>query len=166
MLLTSKDREVLKQSTASVRPFGGFLTVDPANYEFAVFAAICSVVGNKKSPVRITRLTIYRRARGYKSGAASLNEYESRLDRFSLTEWGLRSTIERLSDRKFFARTVYGRRVAYYSTRMTNEELREAVLALHELRAFRRDLNRQRDEEMTAAIRKHRCGRLGNSPAV
>ena len=95
--------------------------------ELAVLAAIYSKIGAAKGPVRITREEIWRRALGFKSKRVFLVEMRDR--QAWITERQVRSIIERLHDRKFFARVTYARRQTYYSHRLTAIQLADAVFA-------------------------------------
>ena len=73
--------------------------------ELAVLAAIYSKIGAAKRAVRITREEIWRRALGFKSKRVFLVEMRDRQP--WITERQVRSIIEHLHDRKFFARVTY-----------------------------------------------------------
>lgn len=133
--------------------------------ELAIIAAIFSVVGNKQGPVRITQDRIRCRAMGYKTPTVMAAELPRRTDgALPLTDWQLRSVIERLRARKFFARATYGRRLTYYSHRMTNNQLRKAVIEMKIYRFSSKLLTRLDDEAMTKAIRNHRAATAGQPP--
>ena len=93
--------------------------------ELAVLAAIYSKIGAAKGPVRITREEIWRRALGFKSKRAFSVEMHDR--QAWITPRQVRSIIERLHDRRFFARLTYARRQTYYSHRLTADQLAKAV---------------------------------------
>jgi hypothetical protein len=93
--------------------------------ELAVLAAIYSKIGAAKRPVRITREEIWRRALGFKSKRVFSLEMHDR--QAWITERQVRSIIERLHDRRFFARLTYARRQTYYSHRLTADQIAEAV---------------------------------------
>jgi hypothetical protein len=95
--------------------------------ELAVLAAIYSKIGAAKGPVRITREEIWRRALGFKSKRVFSVEMGDR--QAWITQRQVRSIIERLHDRKFFARVTYARRQTYYSHRLTANQLADAVFA-------------------------------------
>jgi hypothetical protein len=133
--------------------------------ELAILAAIFSVVGKKKYPVLITQDRIRRRALGYKTEAVFEAEFSQRQDGvMPLTDWQLRSLIERLHTRKFFARATYGRRLTYYSHRMTDAQLRKAVVEMKTLRFSSGLLARHDDATMTDAIRNFRAATAGKPP--
>jgi hypothetical protein len=76
--------------------------------ELAVLAAIYSKIGASRRPVRILREEILKRAHGFKSDCVFRAEMNGR-DPF-VTPHQVRSIIERLQARKFFARVTYARR--------------------------------------------------------
>src|SRR5215471_5020662 len=82
--------------------------------ELAVLAAIYSKIGSKKGPVRITRDEIWRRSLGYKSERV-FREETGGGSSVCRTARQVRSIIERLAERKFFAQITFGRRQTYYS---------------------------------------------------
>jgi hypothetical protein len=71
-------------------------------WELAVLAGIYSKIGAAKGPVRITREEIWRRALGFKSKRVFSLEMHDR--QAWITQRQVRSIIERLHDRRFFAR--------------------------------------------------------------
>lgn len=79
----------------------------------------------KERPGRITRDEIWKRAHGFKSDRVFRAEMNDQ--RPCLTERQVRSIVERLYDRKFFARATYGRRQTYYSHCMSSTSLAEQV---------------------------------------
>lgn len=133
--------------------------------ELSVLAAIFSIVGKKQAPVRITQARVRHRALGYKTQAVCEKEISRRRDCAKpLTEWQLRSLIECLHTRKFFARTTFGRRLTFYSHRMTDAQLRNAVIEMKTFRCSNRLLARHDDAAMTDAIRNYRAATLGKPP--
>jgi hypothetical protein len=102
--------------------------------ELAVLAAIYSKIGASKGAVRITREEIWRRAQGYKSKLAFSRETAPQQP--YLTPRKVRSLIEFLHERGFFARVTYARRQTYYSHRLTADELADSVFQ-HKTRAAR-----------------------------
>jgi hypothetical protein len=94
--------------------------------ELAVLAAIYSKIGVGKRPVRITREEIWRRALGFKSKRVFSLEMHDR--QASITPRQIRSIIERLDGRRFFARVTYARRQSYYSHRLTADQLADAIV--------------------------------------
>lgn len=93
--------------------------------ELAVLAAIYSKIGAARGPVRIIREEVWRRALGFKS--KRVFSVEMRDCQARITQRQVRSIIERLHDRRFFARLTYARRQTYYSHRLTADQLAEAV---------------------------------------
>ena len=128
--------------------------------ELAVLAGIYSVIGNKRTPVHITQNRIRCRALGYKSLEVMKNALPNRKDNAKpMTQWRLRAMLDRLQARKFFVRATYGQRQSYYSHRMTDEQLRAAVVDLKLKRSARETAQwarHRQDEAMTAAIRECR----------
>jgi hypothetical protein len=95
--------------------------------ELAVLAGIYGKIGAGKGPVRITREEIWRRALGFKSKRVFSLEMIDR--QVWITSRQVRSIIERLHSRRFFARLTYARRHTYYSHRLTANQLADAVFA-------------------------------------
>ena len=93
--------------------------------ELAVIAAIYSKIGVSKGAVRITREEIWRRAQGFKSKLAFSRETAAQQP--YLIRRKVRSLIESLHERGFFARVTYARRQTYYSHRLTADELADSV---------------------------------------
>ena len=131
--------------------------------ELAVLVAIYSKIGAARRPVRISRDDIWRRAHGFKSDRVFRAEMDGRRDPF-VTRRQVRSIIERLHARKFFARVTYARRQTYYSHRMSAKQLNEAIFQLK----TRADLAR-RASRVANAVLTHRiqaeCRRLA-APVV
>lgn len=126
--------------------------------EFTVLAAIYSVIGKKQSPPLICQSTIRHRALGYKSPTVQEAELGRRTDGAQpLTEWQLRRTLERLHERKLFARFTYARRLTYYSHKMTDIELRAAIVARKSYRAVFQWNRKRADQEATDKIRNARA---------
>jgi hypothetical protein len=135
--------------------------------ELCVLAAIYSVIGRKQGPVLISQNRIRWRALGYKSKQVKVAELPRRKDDAQpLSNWQLRSLLDRLQARKFFARVTYGRRLSYYSHRMTETELRKAVIEMKTIRLSTKTLRRFDDTAMTDAIRNQRAFLEGKRPAT
>lgn len=133
--------------------------------ELPILAAIYSIIGNKQGPVLITQDRIRRRALGYKSAAVMQVELPKRKDAARpLTDWQLRSLLEKLTARKFFARSTYGRRLTYYSHRMTQSALRKAIVDRKTFMFENKFIRRQDDQAMTEAIQNHRAALAGRRP--
>jgi hypothetical protein len=122
--------------------------------ELAVLAAIYSKIGASKSPVRITREEIWRRAHGCKSDRVFRTEMKGR--RPFRTERQVRSIIERLHGRNFFARITYGRRQTYYSNRQSSSELADHVFKIKVQRSLARQARRRADAGVTKRIQAER----------
>jgi hypothetical protein len=135
--------------------------------ELYVLAAIYSVIGRKQGPVLITQDRIRCRALGYKAKAVMASELHRRKDGAQpLSDWQLRSLLDRLQARKFFARVTYGRRLSYYSHRMREAALRQAVIGMKTFRFSHQTLHRFDDAAMTDAIRNQRAALAGHAPAT
>jgi hypothetical protein len=133
--------------------------------ELWVLAAIYSVIGRKPGPVLITQDRIRRCALGYKTKAVMEKELSRRKDGAKpLSDWQLRSLLDRLQARKFFARHTYGRRLSYYSHRMSSKMLLKAVIEMKTYRFADRTLRRFDDEAMTNTIRNQRAALAGQPP--
>lgn len=136
----------------------------PTYREFSVLAAIYSVIGSKQKPVRITQQTIRLRALGYKSRAAyEAGMYERTDETQPLTDWQLRSTIDRLLELKFFVRSTYARRQSFYSHRMTPARLRKAIYELKTYSHLSR-LNRVTEDQIMTENIKNRRAQLSGKP--
>jgi hypothetical protein len=132
--------------------------------ELIVLAAIYSKIGASKKPVRITREDIWKRAHGFKSDRVFRAEMNGRSP--FLSERQVRSTIERLHGRKFFARTTYGRRQTYYSHRLNSTQLAEEVFILktkwHIVRRARISADADLTKRIQAERRKCASGHASN----
>jgi hypothetical protein len=122
--------------------------------ELAVLAAIYSKIGASKRPVRISRDDIWRRAHGFKSDRVFRAEMNGRSP--FMTARQVRSVIDRLHDRGFFARVTYGRRHTYYSHRMSKKELSEAVFELKTRLHARKRASRMANAMLTERIQAER----------
>lgn len=132
-----------------------------------MLAAIYSVIGRKTGPVLITRERIRRCALGYKTHAVFEAEFSQRHDGAQpLTEWELRSEVDRLHERRFFERITYGQRHTCYSLRMTPTEFQEALIARKTRRFGFKRLRSLDDEALTNTIRNQRAAMLGKPPPV
>jgi len=122
--------------------------------ELAVLAAIYSKIGASRRPVLVTRDEIWKRAHGFKSDRVFRAEMNGR--RPFLTPLQVRSNIERLHDRKFFARATYGRRQTYYSHRMSSTALAERVFTAKIQRSLAAQARRRADAALTKRIQRER----------
>ena len=92
---------------------------------FAVLCAIQSIIGKTKKHYRITKDRIRYRMHGYKS--KNIAEQEMNGEQILLTDRQLGTIINFLYTKQFFSKFTYARRQTFYSTRLTNEELREEI---------------------------------------
>jgi len=122
--------------------------------ELTVLAAIYSKIGSTRSPVRITRNEIWRRAQGYKSKLAFLRD--SPVQPPYLTPRKVRSLIESLHDRGFFARATYARRQTFYSHRLSSNELVSLIFEQKTRKARARHARIAANDALTKAIAAER----------
>jgi hypothetical protein len=132
--------------------------------EFAVLAAVYSVIGNKRYPVRVTRDRIRAGALGYKSknalfdatgrvseaGRALLNRRYDHAE--PLTTDQVRYTLDSLEARGCFARCHASKRQTYFSNRMGKEEMRKHLLEHKTQRTFVLRLARDADRDLQLQI--------------
>jgi hypothetical protein len=123
--------------------------------EFRVLCALYSAIGNKKSPVRITRRTIQTRMMGYRSQGIFkrlvLCKHQKR-NLLSIRQIGL--TVDKLHSLNFFSRATYGRRVTYYSNRLTDAQLRTAIKKRFTYEPTFKSEMSAKDETMSEEIRR------------
>jgi hypothetical protein len=131
--------------------------------EFAVLAAIYSKIGASKRPMRIIQAEIWKRAHGFKSDHVFRAEMNGRSP--FLTQRQVRSIVERLRDRKFFARRTYGRRQTYYSHRMSSTALGEHIFTAKIQRALEIQAQRRADAALTKRIQQERRKLAGGDAA-
>jgi hypothetical protein len=135
--------------------------------ELSLLAAIFSIIGRKQGPVRIIQERIICRALGYKSKVVMSAELPKRKDGSKpLTDWKTRSCVLRLQRRRFFARATYGRRLTFYSHRMTEKQLRREVFEMKTFAFANQRLAQLDDQAMSDAIRNQRAALSGQSPPV
>jgi hypothetical protein len=92
--------------------------------QFLVLCAFSSILGKKKKFVRIT----YDRIRYAMYGYKSKKIFEKTGTKIELlTDKQLKRIIDILHSKKFFSKFTYRNRQIYYSTKLEDEELREAV---------------------------------------
>ena len=122
--------------------------------EFAIFCAMLSQIGDKNSPVRITRNQIQRRMLGYKSDKVMQIELSKRTDGATpLTVRQIGYTVNKLHERKFFARARANERQTFYSIRHTGEELEAALIKSKTYaQTFQAD-RRQHDMDFMARVK-------------
>jgi hypothetical protein len=129
--------------------------------ELAVVAGIYSKIGQKAGPVRITREEIWWRSLGYKSEYVFKEETGNYA--FSRTARQVRSIIEELDERNFFARITFARRETYYSHRLSRKELAEQVFATKVYRAGARQARITANAKLTSQIQAERRKRAGGN---
>lgn len=123
--------------------------------ELAVLAAIYSKIGAARGPVRILRQEIWIRSHGFKSDRVFRAEMNRRRKPF-LTPRQVRSIIERLHSRQFFARRTFGRRQTYYSNRLSNKELADRIFTAKIQRSLARHERIRADADLTTRVRAAR----------
>lgn len=139
--------------------------------ELSLLSAIYSIIGRKQGPVRISREQIICRALGYKSKAVMAKDLPTRSDGLKpgikpFTEWIIRSRIQNLKTRRFFVCSTYGHRQTYYSHRMTQNQLRRAIIEMKTFKFATERLQQLNDEAMTDAIRNQRAVLKDQPPPV
>ncbi len=92
---------------------------------FTVLCAIQSIIGKRKPFTRIIKDRIRYRMVGYKSKDIAHKEMNG--EQLLLTDRQLGTIINFLYTKQFFSKFTYARRQTFYSTRLTDEELREEV---------------------------------------
>ena len=123
--------------------------------ELAVLAAIYSKIGAARGPVRILQDEIWKRTHGCKSDRVFRAEMNRRRRPF-LTPRQVRSIIERLHGRHFFARVTVGRRQTSYSNRLSNKELADCVFTAKIQRSLARQERIRTDADLTKRIQAAR----------
>ena len=136
--------------------------------EFAVLCAIHSVIGDKGKPVRITLETIQRRAFGYKSPAALKSDISGGFfintpEANMLTIKQIRTTLDELHRRSCFARLTYGNRQTYYSTRMSEDELKKRIVAMKTRTFSFKAESARKNQDLTAEVKAERLKILSAS---
>ena len=122
--------------------------------ELAVLVAIYSKIGSKKGPVRITQDEIWRRSLGYKSERVFREETGG--SGVCCRPRQVRTIIERLDERNFFARITFARRQTFYSHRLSREKLAELVRATKLYRARARQARISANAKLTSEIQAER----------
>jgi hypothetical protein len=124
--------------------------------EFSILCAINSVIGRRRSrPRRITERTIRVRAAGFKSWrvadlALAVEPYrKAKL----LSPSQIRYTLERLHERKFFARARVGAKTVKYMLGVSDAALRALLLSTETYHSRFKAERAQRDRELMMAIR-------------
>lgn len=93
--------------------------------QFAIICAIQSILGKTKKYKRITKDRIRYAMWGYKTKAIASNENIS--SEILLSDRQLGTAIEILHSKKFFSKFTYANRQTFFSTRLSDAELYEAV---------------------------------------
>ena len=124
--------------------------------ELSILCAINSIIGDRHSaPRRITEPSIRVRAAGYKSWTVTNRELardESRKAQL-LTPDQVRYTLERLHERKFFARARVGARTVKYMVGVSDADLRELLLQTETRHSRFKAERAEKDRELMMAIR-------------
>jgi hypothetical protein len=122
--------------------------------DLAVLAAIYSKIGASRKPVKITQQEIWLRAHGLKS--ARVFRAEMNRTKILITLRQVRSIIERLHTRNFFARITYARRQTYYSHRLTSTALSQQVFTTKIQRHIARQARIRANADLTKRIQAER----------
>jgi hypothetical protein len=132
--------------------------------DFSVLCAINSIIGSNSTPMRITQPSIRVRAAGFKSwdvaqSALPSDELEARL----LTVDQVRGTLDKLHQRKFFARARIGARTVKYMLRVSDDELRAILLQREPYQKQFQSERAKKDAELRTAIKsaKQRASNVG-----
>ena len=117
--------------------------------EFEVLCAIYSKIGSK-GHVRMTYREIIQRACGF----ANKNDFERLCDQAAvLTESMVRTTVEKLRQKRFFARVLLHNRYSHYSHRMPEDELRTKLFERETGADGRRALWTSKNNELSLKIK-------------
>lgn len=121
--------------------------------ELFVLAAVYSVIGAKRYPVRITRDQIRRRALGYKSKAVMDAELPKRTDGTApLSIYQVGRTLDALHERHFFSRARANERQTFYSLTLRQNALEDALVDSKCWSSRFHATRRQRDTGLMARI--------------
>jgi hypothetical protein len=133
--------------------------------DLTVLAAIFSIIGRRRHPVRITQSSIRCRARGCRSKKVLEALTKAGLELPPpLTDWQLRAALERLRSSKLVHRFTFNRRSTYYGVGMSNSEFTDQVLDRLTSKNSREFQRRIDDDELTAAILNRRAALKGMPP--
>ena len=125
--------------------------------EFAMLCAVLSCIGAKKYQVRITRQAIQCRMLGYKSPSIMRTEIAKQQDGAKpLTLRQINYTLDKLHERQFFARGRANKRQTFYSIRMTQGQLENALLESKSYSQGFHETRRQRDTELIAKVKQRK----------
>ena len=123
--------------------------------EFSILCAVNSIIGSHSTPMRTTEPSIRVRAAGFKSWKVAQTELPSDESRKAglLTAHQVRYTLEKLHQRRFFARARVGAKTVKYMLGVSDDELRSM---LRQREAYRLQFKAERtkkDAELRDAIR-------------
>lgn len=127
--------------------------------EFSVLCAVNSIIGAKKFPVAVRRDLVKVRAMGYKSAAVAKAIKGKRKDGIKeMTDWQIRATLEKLHMLGFYARAhdTHARRSTYYSNKMSDTELRAAIIKSQTHKQSFREKQRALDSKLGEALKEKR----------
>ena len=133
--------------------------------EFAALSAIYSCVGAKEYPVRVTRDRIQCRMLGYKTADIMRAEISNRTD--GATPLSLRQinyTLDKLHERQFFARARANERQTFYSHRLSQAALEDALITGKSYSAKFHNCRRERDSELMAKIQEGKAAIRVDAP--
>jgi hypothetical protein len=123
--------------------------------EFSILCAINSVIGSRRStPRRITEPSIRVRAAGFKSWTVANRELPSEESRKArlLTPYQVRYTLERLHERRLFARARVGAKTVKYMIGVSAAALRASLLQTETYHSRFKAERTQKDRELITAI--------------
>ena len=123
--------------------------------EFSILCAINSVIGDRSAPIRITERTIRIRAAGYKSSTVLRREVDRDKSRAVqlLTPHKVRYTLERLHERRLFARARVRAKTVKYMVGVLDDDLRKLLLQTETDRSRFRHERAQKDRELMIMIK-------------
>jgi len=122
--------------------------------ELAILCAMLSVTGDKEYPVRITREQIQRRMLGYKTAVVMQAELKNRTDGSKpLTVRQIGYTVDKLKERKFFARVRANKRQTYFSFRLTQEQMEDAIFKSKTRKQISKANSKKRDDAFMARLK-------------
>jgi hypothetical protein len=126
--------------------------------EFAVLCAAYSCIGSKTYPVRVTRDTIRCRMLGYKSATIMAQELSHRTDDLKpLTLRQVNYVLDRLDERRFFARARANERQTFYSIRLRQEQLEQQLVEGKSYRDSFREGRIRRAARLIARVKAKRA---------
>jgi hypothetical protein len=128
--------------------------------EFSILCAINSIIGSRRSiPRRITEPSIRVRAAGFKSWeTAKCSMPDLDLKRRLLTTHQVRYTLEKLHERKLFARARVGAKTVKYAVGISDAELRASLLQSETYHSRFKVERGEKDRELMIAIRAAKRG--------